>query len=207
MRRLAVPALLVLTLVGCGGEESPAEGAGDGGGAMTTPADMPTAAPDTATSSADGPSPPPASTPPPSSGGGSAGSTGSAPRPLPGLPAWTAGYRNWEKLNRAPLPPRDSDPHLGTKNVFVSMPAVDGTYAPGTIVVKEGFRPGKDFVGLVATMRKLDGENPEHHDWVFVEWARESPGAPFAELASGAVCESCHSGVADRDYVFTRAGS
>src|ERR671914_48140 len=48
-------------------------------------------------------------------------------------------------------------------------------------------RPGKDFIGLVATMRKIEGADPEHNDWVFVEWARESADEPFTELASGQV--------------------
>jgi hypothetical protein len=123
---------------------------------------------------------------------------------LPGLPRWTAGYPGWRQLNSDPLPPRDADPHLGTKNVFVSRPAHGGAYPVGTVVVKEGFRPGKDFVGLIATMRKLDGANPEHNDWVFVEWTRDATNAPFEELASGGVCSSCHAGVAGQDYVFTR---
>lgn len=122
---------------------------------------------------------------------------------LPGLPAWTAGYRAWTKLNAAPLPPRDSDPHLGTKNVFASKPATGGVFPVGAIVVKEGFRPGKEFVGLIATMRKIEGTNPGHNDWVFVEWARDEAGDPFTELAKGSVCTSCHVGAADKDYVFT----
>ena len=197
MWRLALPALVALALAlavgACGRDESPAEGAGTGdpGGVSAPTGETSQDADAPAASGGVG-------------GGGSSASTGSAPAALPGLPPWTAGYRRWEKLNAAPLPPRDSDPHLGTKNVYASRPSRNGAYPPGTIVVKEGFRPGKDFVGLVATMRKLEGRNPAHNDWVFVEWARESPGQPFTELASGGVCESCHSGVADRDYVFTR---
>jgi hypothetical protein len=123
--------------------------------------------------------------------------------PLPGLPRFAAGYRSWTKLNSKPLPPRESDPHLGTKNVYVSTEAARGEYPVGTVVVKEGFRPGKDFIGLIATMRKIEGADPEHNDWVFVEWAREAGGEAFTELASGAVCSSCHVGAADQDYVFT----
>jgi hypothetical protein len=53
-------------------------------------------------------------------------------------------------------------------------------------------------------MRKIAGANPSANNWVFVEWTRDSADAPFTELASGAVCQSCHSGVAGQDYVFTR---
>jgi hypothetical protein len=124
--------------------------------------------------------------------------------PLPGLPRWTAGYRRWTKVNTKPLPPRDSDPHLGTKDVYASRAPRAGVYAVGTVVVKEAMRPGKDFVGLVAAMRKVAGANPEHNDWVFVEWTRDAEAETFTELARGEVCTSCHAGVADRDYVFTR---
>jgi hypothetical protein len=126
------------------------------------------------------------------------------PEPDPGLPAWTAGYAEWSRLNAAPIPPRDSDPHLSTKNVYASRPATGGVFPPGTIVVKEGVRPGTTFVGLIAAMRKLAGANPEHDDWVFVEWSRNAAGDPFTKLAEGAVCESCHAGAAGGDYVFTQ---
>jgi len=130
--------------------------------------------------------------------------TRAAPAPGPGLPAWTAGYADWSRLNAQPIPPRDADPHLSTKNVYASMEAVGGVYPPGTIVVKEGVRPGTSYVGLIAAMRKVAGANPEHRDWVFVEWSRDAAGDPFSKLAEGAVCEACHSGVADQDYVFTK---
>jgi len=125
-----------------------------------------------------------------------------AAKAQPGLPGWTAGYRRWTKL-AADLPPRDSDPHLGTKNVFASKPPADGVFPVGTVVVKEGFRPGKDFVGLIATMRKVEGADPEHGDWVWIEWARDEPNAAFSELARDSVCWSCHVSAEDKDWVFT----
>ncbi len=125
------------------------------------------------------------------------------PAPLPGLPRFTAGYDEWPKLNGKRLPPRDSDPHLGTKQVYASKPARPGGVFPnGTIIVKEAARPGKDFVGLVAVMRKKPGADPAHNDWVFVEWTREAPDERFSEVASGAVCWSCHAGAAEHDYVW-----
>ena len=128
------------------------------------------------------------------------------PKAMPGLPAFTAGYSGWTKLNAKPLPPRDSDPHLGTKNVYASRePGSNGLFPNGTIVVKEGFRPGKDFIGLIATMRKRKGADPAHNDWVFVEWARDSENEPFSELARGAVCYGCHVGASKSDYVWTAA--
>jgi len=126
------------------------------------------------------------------------------PKAPPGVPGFVAGYRGWVKLNETPIPPRESDPHNGTKNVYASRrPAADGVFRNGSIVVKEAVRPGADFIGLIAIMRKRAGADPAHNDWVFVEYTRESAGARFIEIASGTVCWSCHVGAEDTDYVFT----
>ena len=128
-----------------------------------------------------------------------------APEAFPGLPPELAGYDGWTRVNDAPIPPRDADPHDGTKNVYASVgPSADGTYPDGAIVVKEAVRPGADFVGLVAMMRKEKGAQPDHNDWVWVEWTRDSPDGEFGEIASGGVCYSCHVGARESDYVFTR---
>jgi hypothetical protein len=122
----------------------------------------------------------------------------------PGAPKFIAGYRDWPRLNDRPIGPRDSDPHLGTKNVFASeTQRANGRFPNGTIVVKEASRPGKAFIGLLATMRKQKGADPEHNDWVFVEYTRDDANEPFSELARGTVCWSCHVGAAESDYVFT----
>jgi hypothetical protein len=123
----------------------------------------------------------------------------------PGVPSFVAGYRSWTKLNGAPIPPRASDPHNGTKNVYASRERrPDGRFPAGTIVVKDAVRPGASFVGLIAIMRKRPGADPAHGNWVFVEYTRDAPDARFAEIASGSVCWTCHMGALDLDYVFTR---
>jgi Cytochrome P460 len=129
----------------------------------------------------------------------------SAPRakPLPGLPAYTAGYKNWTKLNRRPIPPRRNDPHDSTKNVYASKAKRGARYPYGTVILKEGTQPGTRFVKLIAVMRKLRGASPRNNDWKMVEWARSSPGR-FTQIASGAVCYSCHVGAKKNDYVFTK---
>jgi hypothetical protein len=126
------------------------------------------------------------------------------PKAPPGVPDFVAGYRDWAKLNDAPILPRDSDPHNGTKDVFASKERLEnGRFPVGTVVVKEATRPGADFIGLIAIMRKQRGADPEHNDWVFVEYTREAADATFGEQAAGAVCWSCHVGARDLDYVFT----
>lgn len=127
------------------------------------------------------------------------------PRAPPGVPRYVAGYRRWEKLNDAPIPPRDADPHNGTKDVYASNERrADGSFPYGTIVVKEAARPGADFIGLIAIMRKRRNADPEHNDWVFVEYTREAADARYGLQARDAVCWSCHVGALDDDYVFTR---
>jgi cytochrome P460 len=130
--------------------------------------------------------------------------TTEVPDPLPGLPKSIAGYRDWIKLNKAPIEPRDSDPHLGTKEVYASKKMrSNGLFPNGTVIVKEATRPGKDFLGLIAVMRKQPGADPAHNDWLFVEYTRDSRREAFDEVASGAVCYGCHVGAEATDYVFT----
>lgn len=122
----------------------------------------------------------------------------------PGAPSNVAGYRNWVRLNDEPIPHRDADPHLGTKNVYASEDRrPNGQFPYGTIVVKDASRPGKDFIGLIAIMRKERGADPAHRDWVFAEFTRDARNERFEQIASGAVCWSNHMGAVDSDYVFT----
>jgi hypothetical protein len=186
-RRAAVLALLASTvaLAACGGSEpEPAAAPPASPPAETevteplaTETEAPLPAPETTEPETE-PEPPPATEEPP-------------PEPLPGLPRFTAGYRDWLKLNEQPIPPDpEGDAHLGTKNVYTTMEADRSGgrlhYPVGTIIVKEAARPETDFIGLVATMRKVEGADPEHGDWVFVEWT----------------CWSCHVGAQDTDWVW-----
>jgi len=177
----APAAALVALAVGCGGG-SPPEGA--------AAAETQTVLDTTPTN------PAPSTTAPPP--------TPTGPEPLSGLPAFTAGYDGWLKLNRKPIPLRQSaDAHSGTKNVYASKKRrPSGSFPNGTILVKEAVRPGKDFIGLIAIMRKERGLDRDHNDWRFVEYTRDSAGARFAETASGSVCWTCHMGAQQTDYVW-----
>jgi hypothetical protein len=172
--------LLAALAAGCGGSAEPEQAAPG----PTTPAE--TTAPTTAPTTTEAPPEPP------------------KPKALPGLPRYTAGYTRWARLNRKPVPPRESgDAHLGPKHVFASMERrANGRFPYGTIVVKEAQRPGKDFVGLVAVMRKERGGDPAHNDWRFIEWTRESAGGRFRLTARDEVCWSCHVGAEQTDYVW-----
>lgn len=132
---------------------------------------------------------------------------------LPGLQEEDiAGYTQWLKLNAEPIPPvPGGDPHNGTKNVYVNKTREDIApngeqqlpYPDGSIVVKEAYRPDKDYVGLIAIMRKKAGVDPEHNDWEFIEYTRNAPDAEFTFVAKDGVCWGCHARVEDIDYVFT----
>ena len=131
---------------------------------------------------------------------------------LPGLPDDVAGYTQWLKLNAEPIPPvPGGDPHNGTKNVYVNKTREDIApngeqqfpYPDGSIVVKEADRPGKDYVGLIAIMRKKAGVDPDHNDWEFIEYVRNAPDAEFSVIAKDGVCWGCHARVEGIDYVFT----
>ena len=131
---------------------------------------------------------------------------------LPGLPEDVAGYEKWLKLNAEPIPPvAGSDPHRGTKNVYVNQTRVtiapDGEqqfpYPDGSIVVKEAYRPNKNYVGLIAIMRKVAGSDPDHNDWEFIEYTRNASDAEFKVIASDGICWSCHAQAEDMDYVIT----
>jgi hypothetical protein len=127
-----------------------------------------------------------------------------AATPLPGIPSYAQPYKSWTKLNSKPIPRRTADAHDGTKNVYASnLPRGSTRYPVGTVIVKEGFRPGKRFVGLIAVMRKVKATGP-NNGWVMIEWVRSSANARFAEIARGQVCYSCHIGARKTDYVFTK---
>lgn len=186
LARIVVLAAVVLALAACGGDPEPPPPP------AAAPDPQTTTAPETTTEAQTTEETTTEAAPPPK------------PKAPPGVPGFVAGYRDWAKLNDAPIPPRDSDPHYGTKDVFASKERLaNGRFPVGTVVVKEATRPGADFIGLIAIMRKQRGADPEHNDWVFVEYTREAADATFGEQAAGAVCWSCHVGARDLDYVFT----
>ncbi len=188
MARLALLAVLVLALAACGGSDEPAavsEPAPTETGEPATTEEEPTTTEEEADTTTNDAPP-------------------EKPKPLPGLPRFTAGYTEWATL-ATDIPPRDSDPHLGTKDVFASKERRGGLFPNGTVIVKHARRPDADFIGLIATMRKIEAADPAHNDWMFVEYVRDSPGEPFTELARDSVCWTCHMGAEQADYVWVLA--
>ncbi len=119
-----------------------------------------------------------------------------------GLPAYVEGYAKWPKLNAAPIR-GGSAAHQGTKNVHASKRKVGRRYPLGTIVVKVATPPGKRWLSLVATMRRVKAN--ANGGWRWEEFTRTSPSARFTKVGfpeSG--CAACHAQAKANDYVFTR---
>ena len=119
-----------------------------------------------------------------------------------GLPAYVEGYATWPKVNTKPIA-GGSPAHQGTKNVYASKRMQGARYPVGTIVVKTAMPPGKRWLSLVATMRRVKGR--ANGGWRWEEFTRASASQRFAKVAfpeSG--CAACHMQAKANDYVFTR---
>ena len=131
-----------------------------------------------------------------------AGAAAPAERAANGLPAYVEGYAKWPKVNAKPIR-GGSSAHPGTKNVYASKRKVGTRYPVGAIVVKTATPPGKRWLSLVATMRRIKGSR--NGGWRWEEFTRSSRTARFAKVGfpeSG--CAACHMQAKSNDYVFTR---
>ena len=131
-----------------------------------------------------------------------AGAAAPAEQAANGLPAYINGYAKWPKLNAKPIR-GGSSAHQGVKNVYASKRKVGRRYPVAAIVVKTATPPGKRWLSLVATMRRIKGS--ANGGWRWEEFTRSSPGARFRKVGfpeSG--CAACHSQAKTNDYVFTR---
>ena len=139
--------------------------------------------------------------------------TASGVPPLRGLPAATAGFEGWFRLNDRPIAQSPDTPHGDLKNVYLNRDAdrvVSGSrlrtpLPPGTVVVKTGSR-GTDAMAFVSVMEKIPDFDPQHGDWRFTEYARTAEDAAYTVLAEESACWACHAGAEDRDWLFTRPG-
>lgn len=119
-----------------------------------------------------------------------------------GLPRYVTGYAKWPKLNARPIR-GGSAAHQGVKQVYASKRRRGARFPVGTIVVKTATPPGKRWLALVATMRRVRGTT--NGGWLWAEYTRTSPSRRFTRVqfpASG--CAACHAQAKARDHVFTR---
>ncbi len=126
------------------------------------------------------------------------------------LPDDVDGYRDrCVQLNRDPIPPTgSSDPHRGSKNVFVcglTKEAVVANVRPfpaGVMVVKESRRDGETFPWLVAVARK------QAAGWRWDEYTRNFDDEPLRRLlVAQSKCTGCHERVRALDFIFTQPAS
>ncbi len=106
-----------------------------------------------------------------------AGSAGARPD-ANGLPAYINGYAKWQKLNAKPIR-GGSAAHQGVKNVYASKRKTGRRYPVGTIVVKTATPPGKRWLSLVATMRRIKGTT--NGGWRWEEFTRGLIHRPLRE--------------------------
>jgi Cytochrome P460 len=119
-----------------------------------------------------------------------------------GIPAYVDGYAKWRRLNRVPIR-SGSSAHQGTKNVYASKRKTGARYPVGTIIVKTGMPPGKKWLSLVATMRKV--KSTANGGWRWEEFSRSSPTERFAKIGfPESSCAACHAQAKSNDYVVTR---
>ena len=119
-----------------------------------------------------------------------------------GLPVYVTGYASWQKVNAKPIR-GGAAAHQGVKNVYASRSKSGRRYPVGTIVVKTATPPGKRWLSLVATMRRL--KSGANGGWRWEEFTRTSPSVRFTKVSfpeSG--CAACHMQAKANDYVFTR---
>lgn len=117
-----------------------------------------------------------------------------------GLPSYTNGYANWQRINKKPFTSTGplSTAHRGLKNVYVSKRKAGTKYPNGTVVVKTT-QPGgrKSTPSQVAVMRKTNGR------WRYDEY--QLSGSSYRNLGfSQQLCQGCHVQARANDYVFTK---
>ena len=134
---------------------------------------------------------------------------------LHGVPEAVHEYKTWLKMNADTIPFEEGDAHQGSKEIYVNMAlsdlVADGEqqfpFPDGTIIVKEGIAPDTDYIGFIAIMTKTAGAVPDHNDWVFEKYSRDSADDDFTLLGQGPPngegCVGCHVNAADTDYAFT----
>ena len=83
----------------------------------------------------------------------------------------------------------------------------DATALPvGSIIVKENYMPDSMLAAITVMVKREVGYNPDHADWFFTKiLADGSVEAMEGMRAEGRVmmCQACHSGRADNDYLMT----
>lgn len=120
------------------------------------------------------------------------------------LPDDVVGYETCVRMNEAPIPAYDDDPHEGMKNVYACnvdeehLRANARPFPDGALIVKEATRDGESSPWLVAVARK------EGDAWRWDEYTRNFADETFRHnLAGEDVCTGCHVAARTADWIFT----
>jgi plastocyanin len=114
-------------------------------------------------------------------------------------------YQNWSYWpGKGEFEPA-REPHGDFVTTYVSNTSIssienkDGNMSAGSIIVKNNYDDNKELIAITA-MYKVDGYDPEHNDWFWVEY---SPDGTI--MAEGKIeeCNSCHGMKKSNDYIFT----
>jgi len=124
-----------------------------------------------------------------------------------GLPDVITDYWSWSRLNIDRFTDNLTGAHPQPKDVYINLDPndfrADGQtilpFPDGTVVVKERNDADELLVDRLYVMEKVAGA------WAYSVYDREGTSAfSGRELGTDNFCSSCHEGVADEDYVFTR---
>ncbi len=109
----------------------------------------------------------------------------------------TEGYKQWLKFNREPIEGRThglTDIYVNQdRDVIAPHGILKFPFPDGTIIVKEIL--SNDWVSI---MRKVEGADPAHDDWEWIEYDAEG-----SVIGKDASCWGCHAQAEDTDWVFT----
>lgn len=122
------------------------------------------------------------------------------------LPDDVPGYASrCVRINAAPIPRYDGDPHKGVKNVYACnvgqdvLQANTRPFPEGTLIVKDSTREEESFPWLVAIARKQEGA------WRWDEYTRNFADEDFRHVLAGeSICTGCHVRARAIDWIFTR---
>lgn len=114
-------------------------------------------------------------------------------------------YTGWKLLPGTEKMQKGGQPHGAFVSIYGNKTALDafemkkGTFADGSVIVKENFRPDKT-LAAITVMQKSDGFNRDGGDWF---WAKYKPDGTIDAEGKVQSCINCHHKAADKGWVFS----
>lgn len=117
-------------------------------------------------------------------------------------------YAHWSVWPGTEKMQKGAEPHGAFVSIYGNKIAVDalkmnkGTFADGSIIIKENYKPDKT-LAAITVMQKSKGFNHDAGDWF---WAKYQPDGTIDAEGKVQGCINCHRKAADKDWVFTGKG-